>query len=146
MCESLRKKCTCGRNTAEIFFGRMILDERVVKHVYCPRCSNGLPTDGKSRVWDNGWVLELNMDVIKERAPIMEISPDRVDADWVFDQGFVTWVGYTPDDAKHRNRERTEILKLAHIDFQAYLTAMKEWGINREKRFCAQGWRKARGA
>jgi hypothetical protein len=146
MCESLRKKCTCGRNTAEIFFGRMILDERAVKRVYCPQCSNGSPAEGDSRVWDNGWVLELNMDVIRARAPIMEISPDRVRADWVFDQGFVTWVGYTPDDAKHRNRERAEILKLAPTDFQAYLKAMKEWGISREKRLREQGWRKARSA
>ena len=142
MCQSYKVACACGGRTAEIFFGRMVLDESAVKGVYCPHCSSGLDVSRKDRAWDNGWVMELRMDVVRDRAPIMETSPDNVDADWVFDRGFATWVGITPDEAENRNRERAEILKLATTDFPAYLKAMKEWGVGREKRFSDEGWRK----
>jgi hypothetical protein len=73
----------------------------------------------------------------------MEISPDRVTADWVFDEGYATWVGVTPDDFQTRERERSEVQELAKTDLKAYIQAMKEWGLNREKRFVSEGWRKA---
>lgn len=145
MCQSYKVACACGRHTAEIFFGRMVLDESAVQGVYCPQCSEGLNMQGVEWAWDNGWVMELDMGVVRDRAPIMETSPDNIDADWVFDQGFATWVGITPDEAENRNRERAEIVKLASTDFPAYLKAMKEWGIGREKRFSDEGWRKMKG-
>jgi len=142
MCQSYRKVCACGQNTTEIFFGRMILDETSVAKVYCPDCSQNIETESDSRVLDNGWVIELNMEVVKARAQVMEISPEEVTADWIFDQGFVTWVGITPDDHQRREEERSEIQKLAKTDLLAYYQAMKDWGISREKRFIEEGWRK----
>jgi len=142
MCQSYRKVCACGQNTTEIFFGRMILDETSVAKVYCPDCSQNIETESDSRVLDNGWVIELNMEVVKARAQVMEISPKEVTADWIFDQGFVTWVGITPDDHQRREEERSEIQKLAKTDLLAYYQAMKDWGISREKRFIEEGWRK----
>ena len=71
MCESYRKTCSCGKRTAEIFFGKMALDEQSVQQVYCPDCSRNIATDAYNRVWDNGWVLELDMDVVQARADIM---------------------------------------------------------------------------
>jgi len=55
------------------------------------------------------------LDVVRTRAALMEISPDR-----------------------------SEVQKLAKTDLKAYIQAMKEWGLNREKRFVSEGWRKAR--
>lgn len=142
MCQSYRKVCVCGQNTSEIFFGRMILNEKSVAQVYCPKCSQNIETESDSRVWDNDWVLELNMDMVRSHAPIMEISPEAVTAEWVFDKGFATWVGITPDDHQKRDQERSEIQKLAKTDLRAYIQAMKDWGMNREKRFTKEGWRK----
>jgi len=122
----------------------MILDETSVVEVYCPDCSQHIETDGDSRVWDNGWVIELDMEVVKARAAVMEISPEAITANWIFDQGFVTWVGITPDDHQRREQERNEFQKLAKTDLLAYIQAMKEWGLNREKRFIEEGWRKMR--
>ena len=85
------------------------------------------------------------MDVVRQYAGSMGISASEVTADWVFDQGYATWVGITPDDTERRNREREEIQKLAKTDIRAYYEAMKEWGLNREKRFTTEGWRKMRG-
>jgi hypothetical protein len=142
MCQSYRKVCVCGQNTTEIFFGRMIFDEQVVAKVYCPNCSQNVETDCDNRVWDNGWVLELNMEVVQARIPVMDIAPEYVTADRIFDEGFVTWVGITPDDHQKREQERNQIQKLAKTDLLAYVQAMKEWGLNREKRFVNEGWRK----
>ena len=144
MCQSYKVPCTCDQNTAEIFFGKCVLNETAVEEVYCPNCSRNIDTESDSRAWDNGWVLELNMDVVLQFASSMGISSEEITADWVFDEGYVTWVGITPDDTKRRDQERAEIQKLAQTDIRAYYEAMKEWGLNREKRFTKEGWRKMR--
>ena len=82
------------------------------------------------------------MDVVRTHASTMGVSPQEVTANWVFDAGYVTWVGIIPDDYKQKTQERAEILKLAKTDLLAYYQAMKEWGLNREKRFTQEGWRK----
>jgi hypothetical protein len=122
----------------------MVLNETAIEEVYCPRCSRDTDTEIASRVEDNGWVLELNMDVVRQYAGSMDISAEEVTADWVFDEGYATWVGITPDDTERRNQERDEIQKLAKTDILAYYEAMKAWGLNREKRFTDEGWRKMR--
>ena len=142
MCQSYRKECVCGKKTAEIFFGKMVLDEQSVVRVYCPECSQKDDSNSDNKVWDNGWVLELDMDVVRTYASTMGISPQEATADWVFDAGYVTWVGVIPDDYKQKAQERAEILKLAKTDLLAYYQAMKDWGLKREKRFTQEGWRK----
>ncbi|UCG08263.1 MAG: hypothetical protein JSV83_06345 [Desulfobacterales bacterium] len=144
MCQSYKKVCVCNQKTAEIFFGKMVLDEKAIAELYCPNCSHGIDTGCNHRVWDNGWVLELDMDVLRTHANSMDISPAELTAEWVFDEGYATWVGITPDDAERRNLERAEIQKLAKTDLRAYYEAMKAWGLNREKRFSQEGWRKMR--
>jgi hypothetical protein len=144
MCESFKTNCVCGQKTAEIFFGKMVLTESSVARVFCPRCSQDVDCQRNDRVWDNVWVLELDMDVLRAHANSMGVSPQEVTAAWVFDQGYATWVGITPDDSERRNQERDEIRKLAQTDLLAYYQAMKEWGLNREKKFMEQGWRKMR--
>ena len=113
MCESYRKTCSCGQRMAEIFFGKMALDEQSVRQVYCPDCSRNIATDADSRVWDNGWVLELDMDIVRTRADVMGVSPRELSAEWVFDHVYATWAGLAPDESQQTNRERAEIQKLA---------------------------------
>jgi len=144
MCESFKTTCVCGQKTAEIFFGKMVLAETSVAKVFCPNCSQDIDTDRADRVWDNDWILELDMNVLQLHAASMGIAPHDVTAEWVFDQGYATWVGITPDDTERRNQERAEIQKLAKTDLLAYYTAMKEWGLTREKKFMKEGWRKMR--
>ena len=144
MCQSYKRKCECGQNTAEIFFGNMLLDETSVKAVFCPKCSQAETADDTSRVWDNGWVLELDMTILQSHASTFGLDRKSVTADWVFDSGYATWVGITPDETERRNRERDELQHLAKTDVRAYIEAMKSWGIEREKRFSEEGWRKMR--
>jgi len=142
MCDSYKMHCQCGERTADIFFGRNILDNKALAKLYCPKCSEGVDTDAPNRVWDNGWVLEFDMEELRVHAPAMDISPEEVTAEWVFDNGFATWAGITPDDAETRNRERAEILRLSKTDMPAYLEMMRHWGKERERRFQQEGWRK----
>lgn len=144
MCQSYRKACACGEGVSEIFFGKMVLDESSVAEVYCPKCSQGVDGQRRNRVWDNGWILELNMDVVRNRAAVMGISPEAVTASWVFDEGYATWVGLTPDDFQKREAERSEIQKLAKTNLRAYIAALKAWGRARERRLAEEGWRKVR--
>ncbi len=144
MCESYVIKCQCGDKKAEIFFGKMLLSESSVKQLFCPNCSKGHEDAQPQRVWDNGWVLELNMDIIRSHSSTFGMAADTLTADWIFDSGYVTWVGITPDDTERRNRERDKIQQLAKTDLLAYVKAMKEWGLEREKRFSDEGWRKMR--
>ncbi len=71
MCQSYRKACACGQQTSEIFFGKMVLDEKSIAQVYCPECSRDVDTESNNRVWDNGWVLELNLDVVRTPATML---------------------------------------------------------------------------
>lgn len=142
MCESSILKCRCGANEAELFFGKMLLDEASVKHLFCPECSENIEESRPDVIWDNGWILQLDMDIIRQYSATFSVSGDDLTAEWVFDSGYVTWVGITPDDTKRRNQEREKIQQLAQTDILAYMQAMKNWGQEREKRFSKEGWRK----
>ena len=142
MCESYRMRCGCGNRQAEIFFGKMLLDQKVLVDLFCPDCSSEHATETPDTVWDNGWVLKMDLDHARTYGSTFGISAEDLTADWIFDYGYVTWVGITPDESERRNRERAHIQKLAKTDLRAYLQAMQQWGIEREKRFISEGWRK----
>ncbi len=142
MCESYFLEYQCGNKKAEIFFGKMLLNESSVKQLFCPNCSQGYEDSAPQRIWDNGWVLELNMEIIRKYSSSFGMPVDSITADWIFDHGYVTWLGITPDDTETRNQEREQIQQLSQTDILAYVNAMKKWGIEREERFSKEGWRK----
>ncbi len=101
MCDSYHLPCRCGRKSAEIFFGKMLLDQRSVTTLFCPECSDGHADDRPERVWDNGWILELDMEIIKNHAATFGIDAAELTAGWVFDGGYVTWAGIYPRRYRH---------------------------------------------
>jgi hypothetical protein len=143
MCQMYRKTCSCGQRTGEIFFGNMLLDEASVVDLYCPQCSATVETNPVSMVEDNGWVLELDADILKVYSPRMQLDADSVNAAQVFDAGYVTWVGFSPEDNQNRSSEREQIMKETEGNKGAQFTAIKQWAIDREKKFVTEGWRKA---
>jgi hypothetical protein len=52
----------------------MVLAESSVARLYCPRCSQNVDSERNDRVWDNGWVLELDLDVLRAHAKSMGIE------------------------------------------------------------------------
>lgn len=145
MCDSYHLTCHCGNKSADLFFGKMVLNQQAVLDLHCPECSSGNDPLQSDTVWDNDWMLTFDMAIVKSHAATFGVNAGEITAEWIFDQGYITWVGITPEDIASRNREREELQTLAKTDLRAYLAAMREWGIGREKRFSDQGWRKMRG-
>jgi hypothetical protein len=121
----------------------MVLDESSVRQVYCPQCSATVDVDKASMVEDNGWILELDTEVLRAFAPRMNLEADTLTAEKVFDEDYATWVGFSPEDNVLRGTEREEIAKATKGDTRAQFEALKRWAMEREKRFVDQGWRKA---
>lgn len=146
MCQSYRKPCACGQRNSEIMFGNMILDEAVVAGVYCPQCSATVDVDPATMVVDNGWILELDSDILRAYASRMGMEAASVTAEEAFDGGFATWVGMGPEDNVSRSTEREEISRRTAGDPRAQFEAFKKWAVEREARLAKEGWRKARRA
>lgn len=144
MCQSYIRTCACGERTSELFFGKNVCNQSVVKELYCPRCSGGVDADPVASVTDNGWLLELDMEALREYAPQMAMDIRSLTADQVFDADYITWVGFTPEDNVDRNVERERIAKKHADDKRAHFLALREWASEREQRLAAEGWRKAR--
>jgi hypothetical protein len=66
VCQSYKIACRCNQHSAEIFFGKCVLNETAIEALYCPQCSRNIEGESDSRVWDNDWILELNMDVVRQ--------------------------------------------------------------------------------
>jgi hypothetical protein len=121
----------------------MVLDEAAVREVYCPECSSTVNVDPRTMLVDNGWILELDADVIRALAPRMQMEAATVTAERVFDEDYCTWVGFSPEDNHQRSHERSEIAKKHSGDTRGQFEALKRWAVERERRFVQEGWRKA---
>ena len=143
MCESYRRPCACGEHNPEIFFKNNVFDAMVIKEVFCPQCRPDAPFEAATVVEDNGWILELDADVLRSRAASTIFDAETITADQVFDADYVTWVGFTPEDGEVRNRERQELARRYSLDRRAHFVALRDWAKEREKKLAAEGWRKA---
>lgn len=146
MCMKYSKTCECGQRHADMNFGGDILPHEVVDKLYCPSCSTGIDIDPATMVEDNGWILKLDMDVVKAMSARLpghvkfSLTPDVL-----FDAGYVTWLGMYPGDIEDSARERAEIVCLAKTEPRMYMQKMSQWMKERAQRLSMEGWRKARG-
>ena len=146
MCQSYNRTCACGERTCELFFGKNICNQSVVNALYCPKCSAQAEVDPAAAVKDNGWLLELDLEALREYSKQMDLDVGSLTADQVFDADYVTWVGFTPEDNVKRSEEREEIARCHADDKRAHFMALRDWAMEREQRLAAEGWRKARRA
>jgi hypothetical protein len=141
------KTCECGAKKADFNFGGNILPEEAVDRLYCPSCSSDIGFNPETMVRDNGWVLELDMEVVfASSAKLPDKVKKNLAPDVIFDEGYVTWLGMYPGDTEDSARERVEIVALAKTDPKAYLKKMTTWMVERARRLSNEGWRKARAA
>jgi hypothetical protein len=145
MCMKYSKTCECGKRHADMNFGGDILPHEVVDRLYCPSCSADVEFDPATMVEDNGWILQLDMEVARASAPRLpghvklSLTPDVL-----FDAGYVTWLGMYPGDLEDSAKEREEIVCMAKTEPREYLKKMTEWMTGRAQRLSMEGWRKAR--
>ena len=144
MCHAQTRVCKCGTGIATLHFGNNILPENVVTELYCPECTANLTIDHSTMLEDNGWVIEFDIEGARLFAHEFPAEPEKVTPEFIFDNGFCTWVGYTPTDQKDSLKEKAAIIELAKTDKKRYFNEMKDWSIGRVKRLADEGWRKAK--
>jgi hypothetical protein len=92
---------------------------------------------------DNGWILEFDLVIARSCLHRANIDTANLDPEFIFDQGYASWNGFTPDELDQRLEERQKIIGLAAQDMHLYLAEIKRWGLARVKKFREAGWRKA---
>ena len=92
---------------------------------------------------DKQWVLEFDLRLASEYLKRAQIHSDLLSSSFLFDQGYATWNGLTPNELEQRLEERQEIIALASQNMHLYLSEMKRWGCERVRKLREAGWRKA---
>jgi hypothetical protein len=92
---------------------------------------------------DNDWILEFDLFLARGCLHRANITTPHLSPEFIFDQGYASWNGFTPHELDQRLTERQEIIGLADQDMHLYLAEIKRWGSARVKKFREAGWRKA---
>ena len=71
----------------------------------------------------------------KKKQPV---DPDHVTPEYIFDQGYCTWLETYPGEKSDIKEEKDKILKLQETDRQQYLKEIMAWNINRLKTLKAE--------
>lgn len=143
MCSNHRLACSCGQNQANLLFKNHILHPVVIINLYCPECSKNLDLDGECMLVDNDWVLEFDLVVARGFLQRANVHTAHLSPAFLFDHGYASWNGFTPNELEQRLVERQEIIPLADQDMRQYLDELKRWGCDRAQKFRKAGWRKA---
>ncbi len=143
MCKAQTRTCKCGANTAVLHFGNNILPENIVRELYCPVCDQ-VEFDAETMIKDNGWIIDYEVEGARLFAHEFPAEPEAVTPEFIFDNGFCTWVGYTPTDHNDSLKEKEQIIALAKTDRKRYFEEMKDWSNSRVQKLADAGWRKAK--
>ena len=147
MCIAVFKKCECGSETVQFHLRDNLLSSEVISRLFCPSCPGGTAFDQEVMLADNGWVIEYDMVLARMMVCQQQlIDPAQVTPEYVFDQGYCTWLETYPGEKADIKEEKDKILKLQEIDQQQYLQEIMAWNINRLKTLKVEGWRKALAA
>ena len=92
---------------------------------------------------DNDWILEFDLAIARDCLHRSNIHTAELSPGFIFDQGYASWNGFTPDELDQRLVEKRQIIALADQDMYLYLAEIKRWGSARVKKFREAGWRKA---
>ncbi len=146
MCTAYEIRCQCGKENARVHHANSILPAETIENIHCPDCSRQVGFESARMLRDNGWIIAYDMDVVRLHAEKLGLSHGEITPEAVFDGGFSSWQGFTPNDLERANAEKQELAELAAQDMKQYLKAIREWSIVRERKLHHEGWRKARGA
>jgi hypothetical protein len=145
MCMMEIRRCVCGQRTAYLNFRDYILPPHILVNLYCPDCSAQARFDPETMVTDCGWVMEFDMEgahaCFIKRGLWPDLSPE-----YIFDQGYLTWQGFSPLDHELRAQLHQRLAPLIKQDLNLFLQSLKtEWLAHVEK-LKAEGWRRAQTA
>ena len=147
MCVAVFKKCECGSKTVQFHLRDNLLTPEVISRLFCPSCPGDTALDQQVMLADNGWVIEYDMILAKMLIARQQlVDPAHVTPEYIFDQGYCTWLETYPGEKTEIKEAKDRIVKLQKTDQQQYLKEIMAWNINRLKALKAEGWRKAQAA
>ena len=147
MCIDVRKKCECGASTVQFHLRDNVLLPEVVSRLFCPSCCGDTGYNEATMLSDNGWTIEYDMILAKMLiAQKLVMDPDQVVPEFIFDQGYASWLEMYPGERDEIKEERENIIALMRQDQKKYLQTIQRWNIDRIERLKKAGWRKAQRA
>lgn len=143
MCIDVRKTCECGNHTVQFHLRDNIMVPQVITRLFCPSCPGGSAFDTAAMLSDKDWIIEYEMELARSLfAQKMQIDPDEVVPEFIFDNGYACWQEMYPGEKEEIREDREEIIKLLQHDRNVYLQAMQDWNVERINRLKTAGWRK----
>jgi len=147
MCLEIRKTCQCGEKNAQFHMRDNVMSREVVVSLYCPNCSPNIQLDKETMIYDKDWIIEYDIELAQFLAAAkLNIPPDMVSPDYLFDTGYAAWQEMYPGEQKDILDERKDIMDLLNQDPKKYLEEMNSWNIARIEQLKTDGWRKAQAA
>lgn len=146
MCMAFRRRCSCSKAYASIHNDGSFMPEEVILNLYCPECGRSVLFDPETMMEDNGWIIEYDMEIANNLASRVGLAHGQVTPEILFDNGYSSWNGYSPNDQEDKAKEKAELISLAGEDRRRYIEEFKVWTSMRLKRLSEEGWRKAKKA
>ena len=144
MCIDVRKTCECGANTVQFHLRDNVLLPEVISRLFCPSCSGDTGYSESAMLQDNGWTIEYDMVLAKMlMASKLVMDPEQVVPEFIFDNGYASWLEMYPGEREGIKEERDKIIELLKDDQKKYLQTIQKWNIGRIERLKTEGWRKA---
>jgi hypothetical protein len=145
MCLQQARACRCGRRMAYLSYRDNVLTPEILRDLYCPECRTQAKWDAASMVEDCGWILEYDMFgtrfLMHRRGLDAGVSPD-----FIFDEGYLTWQGFSPLDHEVNSELHRRLAPLIQDNMQQYLQSLKSEWLAHVAALKAAGWRKAQRA
>jgi hypothetical protein len=145
MCMMESRRCVCGSKTAHLNFRDNLLSPEILVKLYCPLCSPQASFDPETMVADCGWIMEYDMEgaqaIFIKRNQNRDLTPETI-----FDEGYLTWQGFSPGDHEIRAELHQKLAPLIQEDMKQFLESLKTEWLAHVERLKAAGWRRAQQA
>jgi hypothetical protein len=142
---NVHRVCRCGRNSAYFLLRDNLLPPETLVNLYCPECRSQAQGDPAAMLEDCGWVLEFDLAMartfLEKRGVCQSATPE-----FIFDNGFLTWQGFSPTDHEVNTRLHQRLAPLIAENLNLYLETLKSEWLAHVAALKAAGWRKARTA
>jgi len=147
MCIEVRKTCECGKQSVQFHLRDNIMSQEVLVALHCPDCAEKAEENPATMINDNNWIIEYDIELAQFLAAAkLEVPPDMVSPEFIFDSGYATWQEMYPGEQNDILDERKDIMELIKTDKTEYLKQINSWNIARVERLKEEGWRKAQAA
>jgi hypothetical protein len=145
MCMMESRRCFCGRKLAHLNFRDNLLTPEILVNLYCPECSPQADFDPETMVADCGWIMEYDMEGAQNFF-IKRNLPSALTPEIIFDEGYLTWQGFSPGDHEIRSELHKRLEPLIKGDMSRYLQSLKTEWLAHVGTLKAAGWRRAQQA